>query len=435
MTKVRSIRQKGKKKFTKRVSAVEAFGNHFELPNGEIIDSEYELIQMLLPPAVREFFTKLRGEIEQLCGRRNERRGATRWGSQGGSIYLGGQRVAIDKPRVRDAQSGEEIVLKEYEKFSDPTVFDRKIFRDGLRHISQRNYEVGVEQIGGSFGFSKSSISRSWKRATTKRLKELQERELGGLNIVAVLIDGKRFRSLGVVVALGVSEEGKKYVLGTYEAHTETGAACLELLNDLERRGLPRRGLLFVVDGGSGLNKALEEKYQVNDPKQRRAIRIRCYIHKWRNMEDILGKGTANAKKAQELFWKMRDAKNLSEARLYANKLEAVLRQANISALRSFREAKADLLVLHELGLTTKLKRFFSTTNAIESLNSLLAEDLRRVKCWRNSEQFQRWLATAVLNNEKRMHRIHGFKGLGRLRTRLLKLCASSTLDQIKKAA
>jgi hypothetical protein len=34
-------------------------------------------------------------------------------------------------------------------------------------------------------------------------------------------------------------------------------------------------GLLFIVDGGSGLNKALNEKYLVNDKRRRRAIRIR----------------------------------------------------------------------------------------------------------------------------------------------------------------
>jgi hypothetical protein len=49
---------------------------------------------------------------------------------------------------------------------------------------------------------------------------------------------------------------------------------------DLEGRGLPSSGLVFVVDGGSGLNKALELKYEVHDKKERRAIRIRCHVHK-----------------------------------------------------------------------------------------------------------------------------------------------------------
>lgn len=73
------------------------------------------------------------------------------------------------------------------------------------------------------------------------------------------------------------------YVLGIYQADTENSKSCLDLLNDLQGRGLPESGLLFVVDGGSGLNKALEEKYQVHDRKNRRAVRIRCFVHKWRN--------------------------------------------------------------------------------------------------------------------------------------------------------
>ena len=255
------------------------------------------------------------------------------------------------------------------------------------------------------------------------------------LDLAKGIIDGKRFRQEGVVLALGVSEGGKKQVLGAYQAHTETGAACLELLKDLERRGLPAEGLLFVVDGGSGLNKALEQKYAVHDKKRRKAVRIRCHIHKWRNLEDILGKDTPAAKKAHELFWKMRDARTLAEATAFVKLLEDVLRKANLSALRSFQEAKADLLVIHELGLTQQLKAFFSTTNAIESLNGLLEEDLRRVKRWRDSEHFQRWLATALLHNEKRMRRIRGYQQLVGLRDALRRLCAGSTLDEIRITA
>ncbi len=66
------------------------------------------------------------------------------------------------------------------------------------------------------------------------------------------------------------------YVLGIYQSSTENSAACRELLDDLERRGLPDHGLLFVVDGGSGLNKALDEKYELSRSDRRRAIRVRC---------------------------------------------------------------------------------------------------------------------------------------------------------------
>ena len=67
---------------------------------------------------------------------------------------------------------------------------------------------------------------------------------------------------------------------------------------------------------------------------------------------------------------------------------------------------------MHDLKLSRDLKKFFSTTNPIESLNSLLEEDMRRVKHWKNSEHFQRWLATFCLHNEKRMRKVRGYRGL-----------------------
>ncbi|HQW54193.1 MAG TPA: transposase, partial [Acinetobacter sp.] len=104
-----------------------------------------------------------------------------------------------------------------------------------------------------------------------------------------MFVDGKRFSNYGVIIALGVSSNGKKYVLGIYQASSENHHSCLNLLNDLENRGLPTDGLLFIVDGGSGLNKALNLKYQCDDKTKRRAVRIRCHIHKWRNIEKALG--------------------------------------------------------------------------------------------------------------------------------------------------
>ena len=94
-----------------------------------------------------------------------------------------------------------------------------------------------------------------------------------------------------------------------------------------------------------------------------------------------------------------------------------------MSALNSYREAKDDLLAIHRLKIGAQLKRFFSSTNPIESLNSLLEEDLRRVKRWRNSEHFQRWLACACLSNEKRMKKIRGYRALPALKVRLQELC------------
>ena len=250
-----------------------------------------------------------------------------------------------------------------------------------------------------------------------------------------LLEDGKRFRDNGVIVALGVSTLGRKYVLGIYEASTESSTACLELLNDLERRGLPSNGLLFIVDGGSGINKALETKYAVNNGKKREAIRLRCHFHKMANIEDALGKDHEKMTEVRSLFSAMRTAEDAVTACAHAQTLERLLQKINQSAYRSFLEAKTDLLALHDLGLTPELKRFFSTTNPIENVNSLTEEDLRRVKRWRSSEHFQRWYATSAMNAEKRMRKIRGYRGLPTLKEQLLRLTVMKYLDEKKSAA
>ena len=123
----------------------------------------------------------------------------------------------------------------------------------------------------------------------------------------------------------------------------------------------------------SGLNKALDEKYQAHDPENRRAYRVRCYVHKWRNITDVLT--PKQSEEAAGLFWAIREARDLTQAMECAGALEKLLGKFNASALASFLEAKDDLLALHRLGLSAQLRRFFSTTNPIESLNSLLEED------------------------------------------------------------
>jgi putative transposase len=252
---------------------------------GVMLDSQHLLISALLPPAVKEFLAQCELEVEAICGPRYSRNSGdlNRWSEQRGSVIIGGQRVAIQRPRVRGPDGEQKLEI--YERFQDPKMFDQTVFREGIRKVSQRDYEAGLPKIAASFGMSKSSVSRSWVKSTKKQLDLLLNRSLKELDILAVFIDGKRFSKLGVVIALGVGANGQKHVLGIYQSSTENSSACKGLLDDLERRGLPEQELLFIVDGGSGLNKALEEKYQVNDSKKRRAIRIRCFIHKWRNIE------------------------------------------------------------------------------------------------------------------------------------------------------
>lgn len=100
-----------------------------------------------------------------------------------------------------------------------------------------------------------------------------------------------------------------------------------------------------------------------------------------------------------------------------------------MSALNSFLEAKEDLMIVHSLKLPRDLKTFFSTTNPIESLNSLIEEDMRRVKKWKDSEHFQRWLATYCLASENKMRKIRGYRNLPGLWILLRRLTEQNLVD------
>lgn len=413
---IRKRKQRLPLKHAKRKEVLEGKFEDFEM---NPLDTQHLLISALLPPAVKAFMQELEREVTEVCGGRYEHgKSNRRWGTQNGSIIMANQHIAVERPRVR-TKDGREVSLKTYNDFQDPKLFEQAVFTEGIKKVSQRDYEKGVTKIANSFGFKKSQISKRWVNVTAKKIEALQKRDLKPMDVRAVFIDGKRFRKHGVIVALGVAGDGRKFILGIFQADTENSASCLELLNDLENRGLQSEGLLFIVDGGSGLNKALNEKYLCNDKRRRRAVRIRCHVHKWRNIEKALG---AESHKDLGLFWAIRDAKDMSEAKVLSDRLESVLRDLNLSALESYREAKDDLLAIHELKLSMSLKKFFSTTNAIESLNSLLEEDMRRVKRWRSSEHFQRWLATYCLASEKKMRRVRGHASLPGLWVKLRSL-------------
>ncbi len=92
----------------------------------------------------------------------------------------------------------------------------------------------------------------------------------------------------------------------------------------------------------------------------------------------------------------------------------------NISAARSLEEGLEETLTLHKLGLVEKLGVSLGTTNCIESLNSQIGRYLRKVTKWRNSDQIYRWVASGLLESERRMKKIRNYKTLITLRKRLI---------------
>ena len=115
---------------------------------------------------------------------------------------------------------------------------DEGLFRKVLLGISCRDYEAAVEAAPGAIGLSKSTVSREFKKATAAKLKEFQERDLSGYDVVALVLDGKSFAEDEMVVALGVTTKGDKVFLGFVQTDTENAVVIRSFLRSLKDRGL-----------------------------------------------------------------------------------------------------------------------------------------------------------------------------------------------------
>ncbi len=108
-----------------------------------------------------------------------------------------------------------------------------------------------------------------------------------------------------------------------------------------------------------------------------------------------------------------------AKQKLYTIRKE--LQLINESAVRSLEEGMEETLTLHRLGLFEQLGISLKTTNCIESLNSQLEQYTRRVTYWKNSNQRQRWVATALLEIEPSLRRVKGYRFLPLLKSNMEK--------------
>ena len=117
------------------------------------------------------------------------------------------------------------------------------------------------------------------------RVRELQERDLSGEDVVALVLDGKTFAEATMVVALGITMTGDKRFLGFVETDTENEQVLTPFLRSLVERGLDvSQGLLVIVDGGKGLRAAVRHAFR------HRALVQRCQWHKRENVVSYLAK-------------------------------------------------------------------------------------------------------------------------------------------------
>lgn len=391
------------------------------------LDTQVAVLQALIPIALDRVGELLAEEVASLAGPRYARadgaRSRVRWGQQRGSIFLGHQKVGVAVPRVRDRGTNTEVALKTYAALQHPRAIDQALMHTILGGVSTREYGRCVSLIPSAFGLSGSTVSRRFQCATRRRLRALHERWLGGEQIVALVLDGKTFAADAMVVAVGIWASGEKRILGFVQTASENRLVCADFLRSLLARGLCiEHGLLVVIDGSKGLRAAVAEVFAA------RAVVQRCQWHKRENILRYLPKPHQRGlrKQLQAAY----EQPTYDRAKKALQRVRRELALLNISAAASLDEGLEETLTLHRLGCFRAVGISLKTTNILESIHARVASRTDKVDHWKTSEQKQRWVATALLDLEPRLHRIKHFEALPELQRALARAIRATTKGQ-----
>ncbi len=393
------------------------------------VEWKAQLIQQLIPVGLRALQELLESEVTRLAGERYSRgEGCSRWGTNPGWVYLGDQKTKMTVPRVREKDGGEEVPLESYQAMQNPRQLEDVTLRRIIGGLSHRKYEKAVIAVPETFGIKSSSVSRRFVRASAKKLKDFMERDLSSYDIVSIVLDGKSFGQNQFVIALGVTMQGEKILLGFIEARTENHRICRDFLQQLIDRGLRLDNeILFVIDGAKGLRKGIYDVFG------KQGIVQRCQWHKRENVLSYLGKADQ-----EEYRRKMQAAYEQPTYQKVKGRLLSIHRELdkiNVSAANSLMEGFEETLTIHRLKLFPELGISFKTTNMLENINSLLEMTTGRVSYWQSSQHRRRWIATALLEIEPRLRPIKGCRFLLALRDAMKREVNSVHFKQLQCAA
>jgi transposase-like protein len=419
----------------KQLEAMAAEGNpavQMVLPMAEMVGWLREGVGALIRQAgLRVMELLMEEEVRERVGERSQPRPdrtANRWGKERGFCVVMGQKVPIERPRVRTTDD-QEVRLGSYEMFHCGEPLTETVWEKLMLGLSTRKYGQAVREFAEAYGLEKSAISEHFIEASREKLKAMLERRLEKMKLCALLIDATPFAGQQMVAALGIRQDGRKTILGLRQGATENATVVGELLGDLMHRGLDfSESRLYVLDGGKALHAAVKKH------AGEAALIQRCQVHKRRNVLDHLTEGQRPvvARKLNAAY----ALEDYAAAKQALDTLHRELMEMNPSAARSLGEGLEETLTVHRLHVPPQLRKSLSSTNVIESAFSIVERVCANVKRWHGGDQRERWVGSGLLIAEKQFRRVQGHKQIPVLLTELDALAPSKPeVDKRRKAS
>ena len=296
--------------------------------------------------------------------------------------------LSITTPRDRNSEFDPQIVKKGQRRFAG---FDDKILSMYARGMTTRDIQAHLEDIYG-VEVSAELIS-TVTDGILEQVKEWQHRPLEAVYPI-VYFDAIRMkiRDEGQVVnkaaylAIGVSMDGIKDVLGIWLEKTEGAKFWLKVITELKNRGL-KDVLIACVDGLKGLPEAIEAVYPQTEVQLcivhmvRNSLRFVSYKHRKQIAADL-----------KEIY----RAPTIEQAESALSELEKTWDSSYPMIAKSWRNNWSRITPF--FAYSEDIRRVIYTTNAIESLNSSLRKVTKNRNSFPNDEAAIKLLYMALMN-------------------------------------
>lgn len=321
---------------------------------------------------------------------RTERRRAYRNGYRPRKLATRVGTLTLRVPQARDGSFSTELFSR-YQRSEQALVL--AMMEMVLQGTSTRKVKKITEELCGEH-FSKSTVSRLCS-ALDARVEAWNERPLKKRDYPFVIVDAMQIkvrrdgavRSTSALLAVGISEEGYREVLGLDIGDSESEVTWARFFERLKRRGLSGVELI-TSDNHRGLVKAARRHFQG-------AAWQRCQTHLARN---VLGQASRHQK--EELAaWLRRifRSESKAEARQAFQELSEAMEGKAEEALQTLENGLEDAIAV--LALPAKYRRRLRTTNMLERLIEEVRRRERVIRIFPNSASAHR-LVGALLQEQ-----------------------------------
>jgi transposase-like protein len=320
----------------------------------------------------------LDAEVSEALGReKSERREEGRAQGQSGyrngyksrSLRTGEGKIEVDVPQVRDFVAADGQARQPYRSPIWQGLGRRSVSLDKLvaemyaRGLSTRDIEDLLKELsddGQTTLLSRSAVSQVTE-VLWEQYDAFTKRDLSSFDVVYLFADAV-FESLkqqacctqAVLVSWGILRDGSKVLLHMSLGNKESQDSWLEHFRSLVSRGLPTP-LTVTSDGAPGLIKAVEAMWP-------EAERIRCWVHKMRNVLDKVP--DEQRETVKRLLFDVRDAPDHETGRRRAEAFIEQYRTKLPSAVACFgQDLEASL---NHLKLPSLHHKSIRTTNLVE---------------------------------------------------------------------